>query len=179
MDFQSTYTTYFERLYRYSFTITRDNAEAEDVVQTIFSRLWERWTELVINTDMSAYLYRSVYNESLNRIGATKKRETLHTVYSETNYQQPTAFDDDHLLSQEQIDLRIQQVLAKMPEQCRKVFLKSRLEDLKYAEIAKELNISIKTVEVHMSKALKIIRNVVRVIVMLLGLLIYFLNVNP
>lgn len=178
MDFQSTYSSHFERLYRYAFTITKNNAEAEDVVQTIFARLWEKWTELVITTDMSAYLYRSVFNESINRINADKKRQSLHLVYSDHNYSEPGAYDDEHALSDEQINLRIAQVLGQMPEQCRKVFLKSRIDNLKYSEIAQELNISVKTVEVHMSKALKIIRKAIGVIALLLGLLIYFLTVR-
>lgn len=151
----------------------KDNDEAEDVVQSLFARLWEKQEQLSITSDITSYLYRSIHNESLNRLSARKRRLEMHVRYTASELQEPDAFQDKHQLSEEEISRKIDDVLAQMPEQCRKVFLKSRTEDLKYSEIAAELGISEKTVEAHMSKALKIIRNAVRVIVLVISLIAY------
>ncbi len=177
MDFQSIYQSYFERLYRYSFTLIKSNDEAQDVVQIVFVRLWEKWSELIINTDISAYLYRSVYNESLNRISANKRMRIHQESYVFETAHEETAFENEHQLSDEQISQRINEVLNLMPPQCQTVFLKSRIDNLKYAEIAQELNISIKTVEVHMSKALKIVRRAIGVLLLLSCLILYILSI--
>jgi RNA polymerase sigma-70 factor, ECF subfamily len=157
---------HYEQLHRYAFTIVKDNDEAKDVVQSVFLNLWEKRESLNITTSGKAYLFRSVYNESLNHL---KKQEVLqrhHNIsVSETDLsseQKPFAFEDELLLKQ-----KIDEVLNELPPQCREVFMKSRAEKLKYTEIAAELGIAVKTVEAHMSKALKLIRKIVGVFVLL------------
>jgi RNA polymerase sigma-70 factor (ECF subfamily) len=157
---------HYEQLHRYAFTIVKDNDEAKDVVQSVFLNLWEKRESLNITTSGKAYLFRSVYNESLNHL---KKQEVLqrhHNIsVSETDLsseQKPFAFEDELLLKQ-----KIDEVLNELPPQCREVFMKSRAEKLKYTEIAAELGIAVKTVEAHMSKALKIIRKIVGVFVLM------------
>lgn len=174
MDIQSIYITNYEKLFRYSYTIVRDNDTAQDVVQNIFTRLWEKKDELEITTDIVRYLYRSVYNESLNHISGKKTRTRHHEQFVAENHKEDSPFADDHVLSEEEISHRIDTVLDQLPPQCQTVFLKSRIDNKKYAEIASELGISIKTVEVHMGKALKIIRKAVGVFIVIAGLVIYY-----
>lgn len=174
MDFQSVYTTHFQKLFRYAYTIVKDNDEAQDVVQTVFSRLWEKKDELNITTDITRYLYRSVYNESLNHISSKQNRGKHHQQFTNENVSDEKPYDDAHALSEDEIGKRIEQVLDQLPPQCKTVFLKSRIEDKKYAEIAVELDISVKTVEAHMGKALKIIRQALGVLVFIVCLVTYF-----
>ena len=154
---------HYEQLHRYAFTILKNEDEAKDIVQSVFLTLWEKKDALQINTSPKAYLFRSVYNESLNYI---KKQEVLrkhHTLASnvqEDTEQKPFAFEEDLLIKQ-----RIEQVLQELPPQCREVFIKSRAEKKKYTEIAQEMGIALKTVEAHMSKALKLIRQILRVFI--------------
>src|SRR5215217_4192956 len=69
---------YFERLYRYAFTIVKENAEAKDIVQSAFIKLWEKRHEVNIATSARSYLYTSVYNLSLNTVRNRKVRESHH-----------------------------------------------------------------------------------------------------
>ncbi len=174
MDIQSIYISHYEKLFRYAYTIVRDNDEAQDVVQAVFSRLWEKKDEIKITTDISSYLYRSVYNESLNQISSKQNRSKHHQQFSTENQDEDRPFDSEHALSEEEISRRIESVMEQLPPQCKAVFLKSRIEDKKYAEIATELGISVKTVEAHMGKALKIIRQAVGVLLIMACLVSYY-----
>ncbi len=147
---------YHEKLHRYAFTILKDNDVAEDIVQTVFLKLWEKRERLQIEEKIGGYLYRATYNLSLNHIRDNKIRKKH---IKEAKRSVPSLANDveENTLASE-LAKRIQDVMKGLPERCRLVFFKSRVEGKKYSEIAAELNISVKTVEVQMGKALKIFR---------------------
>lgn len=168
-EIEDLFKEHYEQLHRYAFTIVKDMDEAKDVVQAVFLNFWDKRATLNITSSPKAYLFRSVYNESLNYL---KKQEVLqkHHHISATEIpgsqeQKPFAFEDELYLKQ-----KIENVLQELPPQCREVFIKSRAEQKKYSEIAAELGIAVKTVEAHMSKALKLIRKIVGVFVLLICL---------
>lgn len=143
---------FFEGLHRYAFTFLRDNDAAKDAVQEVFVRLWEKRERLDASQSVKAYLYTSVYHYCLN----IKRHEKVKREYTATQ-QEPAAVSNDTLLSKEAA-LQIRKALDSLPPQCRLIFCKSRFEDKKYAAIAAEMNLSVKTVEAQMGKALKILR---------------------
>jgi RNA polymerase sigma-70 factor (ECF subfamily) len=144
---------YSDRLQRYAFTILRDDEDAKDAVQAVFLKLWEKGEALDSEKSIKSYLYTSVHNHCLN-VKRHQKVKDRHVATSK----EPTTNMDDRLSRQE--DRRqIEASLNKLPPQCRRIFIMSRVEEKKYAEIAAELGISVKTVEVQMGKALKILRN--------------------
>lgn len=151
---ESLFKRHYAELVRYSFTIVKENEAAEDVVQKIFIRLWEKRNELDEIVNFRAYLFRSVYNSSINLWSARKKISNDESLINFSSSDQT----DDEVLSQE-LQLQIQQALETLPEKCREVFELSRLEGLSYKEIAEQQQISIKTVENQMGKALKLMRN--------------------
>jgi len=154
--FELVFKTHYKNLHSYAFTILKDEDEAEEMVQQVFFKLWERSEKLTIEGPIAAYLYRAVHNESLNFLKHKKVKEThrLHVVYSMKNKsEQPQG----KILSKE-LENKFKEALNKLPEQCRTVFQLSRFENLKYKEIAEKLQISVKTVENHMGKALKLLR---------------------
>jgi RNA polymerase sigma-70 factor, ECF subfamily len=159
-EIEQLFKEHYEALFRYAFSILKNEEDAKDVLQIVFINLWERRDTLHINSSPKAYLYRAVYNESLNYI---KKESVRHK--HETG-----AFSMQENVVQEEVSdsgiwqQKMDEVLEQMPPQCKTVFLKSRIENKKYAEIAAELDISVKTVEAHMSKALKIIRATIGVL---------------
>ncbi len=164
-DIQTLFMTHYASLHRYAFTIVKDNDEAEDTVQAVFLRRLEKNVALHDLEHPRAYLYRSVYNLSINTIRKTELQEKHHaTIRKETAYTSTGAAgkDDEDLL---QLKQQIDKVLDQLPPQCREVFVQSRANQKKYAEIASEMGIAIKTVEAHMSKALKLIRQIIRVFV--------------
>ena len=146
------YQEYSARLHRYALTILRDDDEAKDAVQAVFLKLWEKGEALDGNKSIKSYLYTSVHNHCLN-IKRHQKVKARHLASSE----EPTYQMEDKLSRQED-SRNIMAFLKKLPPRCRRIFIMSRLDEKKYADIAAELGISIKTVEVQMGKALKILR---------------------
>lgn len=154
--FEQVFKTHFKRLHAYAFTILRDEAEAEEMVQQVFFKIWERNENLSLTGSVSAYLYRAVHNESLNHIKHQKVRSNhqLHIAYSMKNEVEHPA---KKILTGE-MEKKIHSALNELPEQCRTIFQMSRFDELKYREIADKLGISVKTVENQMGKALKLLR---------------------
>lgn len=151
---EETFHMYYEGLHRYAFTMLNDSDMAKDVVQQVFVTLWEKKEALNITMSVKAYLYRAVYNSCVNR----QTREQKHQPISPDNEDQlpvkPAFLSDIR-----ELRTAIEQAIASLPPQCRLVFLKSREEEKSYPVIARELDISVKTVEAQISKALRILRS--------------------
>ena len=143
---------YFENLFRYANTIVKNNAEAKDIVQTVFVKLWERRHEVNLSTSARSYLYTSVYRLCLNNLRDQKIHEDHHKHLLKSELQNTNPAEE------KEARIRIQRTIDSLPQRCKEVFYKSRFEGKKYTEIATEMNISIKTVEVQMGKALKYLR---------------------
>lgn len=154
--FEQVFKTYFKSLHAYAFTILKDDAAAEEMVQQVFFKLWERTASLSISGSVAAYLYRAVHNESMNYLKHRKVRadHRMQVAYSMRSQADPAS---GKLLAGE-MEKKIRDALNELPEQCRTVFQLSRFEELKYRDIAEQLDISVKTVENHMGKALKLLR---------------------
>jgi RNA polymerase sigma-70 factor (ECF subfamily) len=177
--FEQMFKTYFKRLHAYAFTILRDEIQAEDMVQQVFLKLWERnvrkdsfGENLSLTGSVSSYLYRAVHNESLNYIKHQKVRSDhrLSVAYNMKNeVEQPAK----KIIAGE-LEKKIRSALNELPEQCRTVFQMSRFDELKYREIADKLGISVKTVENQMSKALKLLR--VKLVDFLIFILLFIHN---
>jgi RNA polymerase sigma-70 factor (ECF subfamily) len=151
--FRQCFHEYFDKLYSYAFTMVKNNAEAKDIVQTAYIKLWEKRNEVNLAVSARAYLYTTVYHLSLNTIRNRKIREGHHK-------QMMHAVSAGHTNSAEEKETgtRITNLVNDLPPRCKEVFCKNRYEGKKYKEIADELGISIKTVEVQMGKALKFLR---------------------
>jgi RNA polymerase sigma-70 factor (family 1) len=155
-SFERMFRTHYARLCAFAATMIDDRDEAEEVVQTMFCRLWEQRNALDITISVQAYLFRSVRNACLNHIKKMQIRETYKAMNLENLNQNPE-YQPDRTTHSE-LSKKIEQAIADLPEQCRLVFKMSRFEELKYKEIAEQLGISIKTVENQMGKALKVLR---------------------
>lgn len=146
---------HYEGLGRYALTILKNQVAAEEVVQKLFVNLWEKRADLQIG-DVKAYLYRSIYNSCMNELKREQRKKT-HIPISETlniqSYEQP----QNHVVLQELND-QINEAIASLPEKCAEVFRLSRQSELSYKEISEKLDISIKTVENQMGKALRNLR---------------------
>ena len=154
--FEQVFKTHFKRLHAYAFTILRDEVEAEEMVQQVFFKLWERNENLSLSGPVSAYLYRAVHNESLNYLKHQKVRSNhqLHIAYSMKHEAEHPA----KKIMAGELEKKIHSALNDLPEQCRTIFQMSRFDEMKYREIADKLGISVKTVENQMGKALKLLR---------------------
>lgn len=155
--FEDVFKTHYRSLHAYAFTLLKDEAAAEEMVQNVFYKLWERSEGLTISGSVAAYLYRAVHNESLNYLKHLKVRSEHHLYVSHRAGQdRESASKSLHL---KELEARLRQAMNDLPEQCRTIFQMSRFEELRYREIADRLDISVKTVENQMGKALKILRS--------------------
>lgn len=125
---------------------------AEEIVQDVFLKLWENRHRMTIHTSLRAYLYKSVYHECLNELKHVKVQRR-YMEEAMLNHPQHSEENTDTELRRQ-----LQEALRQLPEKCRAVFQLSRFEELKYQEIADKLGISLKTVEAHMGKALRLLR---------------------
>jgi RNA polymerase sigma-70 factor (ECF subfamily) len=155
-EFERFFKSHFKALHAYACTILREEAMAEEIVQQVFYKLWERRDQVVISQSMNAYLYRSVYNECLNYLKHQKVKQA-HQSHTKYTGQEGVESVSKKLIAKE-LETKIADALNQLPEQCRTIFQLSRFEELKYREIADRLNLSVKTVENQMGKALKIMR---------------------
>lgn len=153
---ETLFREHYEGLSRYAFSILKDQEEAEDVVQKLFVKLWEKRKEIEIWKDVKSYLYRSTYNASLNELKRIKRHTMYETVNKEKGFQSDN--DSSATVISSELEEKIENALQTLPEKCGEVFRLSRFKELSYKEIAEKLEISVKTVENHMGKALKLMR---------------------
>ena len=154
--FEMLFRTYYQPLCRYAYSFLQDKEGAEEIVQSTFLMVWEKRDTLAIRTSVKPYLYAMVRNACLNVLKHEKikqKHAGEELAVADRSYDSVS-----QMVASNELEYKIKAALERLPEQCRMVFKLSRFEELKYAEIAEQLNISVKTVENHMGKALKIMR---------------------
>ncbi len=154
--FEQVYKNNYKNLHAYVFTMLKDEMMAEEMVQNVFYRIWERPENLTISGSIEAYLYRAVHNETLNYLKHLKVRSEHRLFVS--HRRQEEAEGASKKIQVKELEGRLRQALNELPEQCRTIFQMSRFEELRYREIAVKLGISVKTVENQMGKALRILR---------------------
>ena len=165
-NFEKIFKAYFPALMAFSRKILGDEDDAREVVHQVFINLWERRAEIDLSTSLKSYLFTAVNNRSLNVIRDRKKFSPGEVPERAANW------DVSAELESLELEERIRGVIAGLPGRCRVIFELNRFEGLSYGDIAKELDISVKTVENQMSKALKILREQ---LANYLGLLLWFI----
>lgn len=156
---EGAYETAFRRWYptlvRVASAIVTDHDAAEEIAQDVMVQLWRRRTLLDVDLSLRAYLLRAIRNRALNHLRHSRvRRETAADV--EALYDAPLGSDQP--IVAKELSEAVQIALRELPPRCREVFELSRVDGLKYSEIAEALEISPKTVEAQMGKALKILR---------------------
>ena len=154
-EFEQVFKSHFRRLHAYAFTIVKEEMAAEEMVQNVFYKLWEKKERVQVQQSVTAYLYRSVYHESINYLRHEKVKSAYQSHAAHQMKHQENASEKTALRELEQ---RLETALRELPEQCRTIFQMSRFEELKYREIADRMGLSVKTIENQMGKALRILR---------------------
>ncbi len=168
--FEMIFNHYYRPLCAYAYTFLHDRDHAEEVVQSAFINLWEKRESIAIDTSFQSYLYRMIRNACLNVIKheKVKQQHVSHEMKTGEFAQNTTA----HTVLAQELETKIHQAMRTLPEQCRLVFQLSRFEELKYHEIAAQLDISVKTVENHMGKALRMMREQLKEYLPLIALIL-------
>lgn len=154
-EYELIFRTYYKSLCSYAAVMLKDLDSAEETVQGVFVKLWEKRHQLSLEISVKAYLYKAVYHAALNEIKHRKVKQN----YSQMELRNEQVVNPtSSSRSLKELETKIENALQKLPEQCRLIFRMSRFEELKYREIADVLNISVKTVENQMGKALRMMR---------------------
>ena len=153
--FEALFKSHFQYLCNFAIQYVEDADTAQDICQKVFISLWEKRSEINVNKSIKSYLFTSVKNRCLNHIRDQKKFRSKVLDLDCNDFE--IANEEDHF-GLEELEQKIEKALNELPEKCRLVFEMSRFQEKKYREIAEELHISQKTVEAHMSKAMKHLR---------------------
>ncbi|MEN8119301.1 MAG: RNA polymerase sigma-70 factor [Bacteroidota bacterium] len=158
------YKKYYTGLYYYAKKIVGNATVAKDIVQDSFLKIWEIRTSILVQTSFSSYLYKSVYNNSLNYLKHKQVIEKHQNYQKEQieiaeNYFSISSEHGQSILIAKEFEQQIEQAIENLPEKCKEVFKLSRFKGLKNNEIATQLDISINTVQTQISVALKKLRN--------------------
>lgn len=176
--FEQMFKTHYKALHAYANVMLKDDDLAEEIVQSMFLKFWEKRELLNIQSSLKAYLYKCVYHDCLNHL----KHEKIKFKHQEFTQHTMDTYHESASAKAEltELEVNLGKALNELPEQCRTIFQMSRFEELKYREIADQLGLSIKTVENQMGKALRVLRLKLAdfLTLILLGIMYYkdFLN---
>lgn len=145
---------YYKSLVIYAGTMLKNRDDAEDVVQQVYVNIWEKRERLEIHTSLKAFLYRAVYHTTLNKL----KQQSVREQYAGEIRSSAVLIQVDDRLQQKELQHKLDEAINELPEQCARIFKMSRYDQLKYQQIADALDLSVKTVENQMGKALKLLR---------------------
>ncbi len=156
-EFERYFNQYYTALGMYAMRFCGDADEAEDIVQETFSIVWDRFSERELPEHIKSYLYRVAHNITIDRLRQKNDKAALVSL----EVADLTEVSEEAIDTSER-DARLWIAIGKLPERCRQVFLMAKRDGFSHAEIAEELNISVKTVENQISKALKTLRDVLQ-----------------
>lgn len=156
-SFNQIFRRYYTPLLRFCIRFVGDTDTAAEIVQDLFVKLWSSREKLSFTTGFEPYMTRSVRNAAISYINKERSHaEANERVFGGVG--ESDSNDPSETLQSNNLEASYRQVLATMPEKRREVFLASRFEGLKYNEIAEKLGVSQKTVEAHMSAAIRQLR---------------------
>ena len=155
--FDALYSRYCKRLYKFAFSILKSVEETENILQDVFLNLWEKRHNVEKDSSVKYYIFTITYNSAIS-IVRKKARETQFFDYlkslQELN-QDPPSLE----LEFNELTKTLNTIIDHLPQRQKEVYVLHNEEGLKYQEIGERLNISVNTIETHMSRALKTIQD--------------------
>jgi RNA polymerase sigma-70 factor (ECF subfamily) len=155
-SYSDLFSAYYQDLVFFCYSFTHELSSSEDIVQDTFVKLWEDHEKLNITVSLKSFLLKTIQNKCIDWYRHRKIMDN-HSSYIINNTPLYEYNTDNYLLRSEMEEL-IEKALTKLPEKIRESYELHRFEGLKYQEISTKLNVSIRTVEVRISKALELLR---------------------
>lgn len=150
--FATLYDRYKDAVYKHAYLFHQDYDKAQDVMQEVFVKLWEKRAKIKIKTSLSAYLHTMVRRINLNQIAHQEVARKFED-YTAFHYSDSSNSVEDYVITKELSDI-IEEKIAALPRKMREVFTMSREEQLSHQEISERLNITTKTVRQQIYNAL-------------------------
>ena len=155
--FEELFMTYYAQLVVFAQKLLGDEDLSREMVQDVFVMFYEKREVLNIHTSLKSHLYQTVRNRCLNEIKRNQIRREHHSGIFIEKKNQEAYFDDK--MQETELEAKIFSVVSSLPKQCKRIFEMSRYEGISNQEIADKLDLSKRTVETQISKALKILRS--------------------
>lgn len=155
--FELIFRFYYSGLVIFSKQITNNGEDAEEMVQDFFVQLWENRRKINEVETLKPYFFTSIKNKSLNHLKRRGVEQKIHD-YIKKQVEKNILYDPDIYVTSE-LQEQITRAIDGLPERCREIFVMSRLRGFSNDEIAENFDISKRTVETQISKALRILRN--------------------
>jgi RNA polymerase sigma-70 factor (ECF subfamily) len=156
--FELLFRFYYPRLCQFTIRMVRDSAEAEQLVQDIFLNIWQMRESWSPQGPVRSYLYRAARNQALNYLKSHKLDVDIEQPEVQAAAVAQFSLQEDY--ERKELLVAVQQAIELLPPRCRLVFVLHRQDGLTYSEIADVLDISTKTVETQIGRALKILRKI-------------------
>lgn len=154
--FKQIFEEHYEFIRNYIYYLSGDMDIAEDLVQDVFMKVWER-RETIKDQTLKPLLYKISRNLYFNLY----KRNTLDIRFLNATENRDENESPEYLMEMNEFNEKLQKAISALPEHCRTIFLMSRIDEMKYHEIAERFNISVKAVEKQISKALRLLRETI------------------
>jgi RNA polymerase sigma-70 factor (family 1) len=155
--FSIIFKTYYADLVLFAGTFVRDKPAAEEIVQDVFIRLWENRESVIITSSLRSFLLKAVQNKCIDNIRHLKIVDDYQSKLR--NHPLLLENDTENYVLYSELEDDLKKALGKLPEDISKIFLLNRFEGLTYPEIASQLDLSVRMVEIRMGKALALLKN--------------------
>ncbi len=153
---ETLFKTYYSPLVKFARNILKNTEQAEDITQDVFLKIWDKRQDIENTTSFRAYLFIAVRNQCFNTLKLNERKSWLGD--EPQNYQNYITNHVEEYLNDKQLNQKINEAIELLPNNCKLTFQLSRFDNLSYKEIAETMNVSVKTVEKQMGKALALLR---------------------
>jgi len=151
--FKKTFNKYYKNIRNYVYSLSGDIYLSEDIAQDTFLKLWE--IDKINENTIKPFLYSISKNLYLNQYDKNRvKSKFINSQYEKLDLDSP-----EYILEYKEYDERIQRAISKLPTKCRTYFLLNRLDDMMYKDIASNFNVSFKSVQKQISKAIRLLKD--------------------
>ena len=152
--FDALFRRYYPALCAYGHRFV-DLEDAEEIVQEIMLWIWEKHSELIIESSLSQYLFKMTYHRALNLIAKKEIINRAEAVFYTKNQEMP---EDVNYYQIKELTKRIEKAIAALPESYQTAFIMHRFKGMSYKDIAVTYNVSPKTIDYRIQQALKLLR---------------------
>lgn len=160
-DFSEIYIAYFPKMVRFANEYVASEDEARNIVQDMFLYLWEHHEILDTVSNLNAFLFTLIKNRCIDYYRTSTRMKgkllSIDDVQEKELYLKIESLQqfDTQLFAEDEIEVLLEKAIEKLPDKCRQIFIMSRLDGLKHEEIARQLDLSVHTVQNHISSALR------------------------